>query len=406
MQERKQKKGLAMNRDEASESVGREDHAAPTRVLIVAASLDILGGQAVQAVRLLEGLREEPSLEVSFLPINPRLPGFTRRLQNIKYVRTVVTSIAYIALLLSRVWRYDVIHVYSASYLSFVIAPTPAILIAKLYGNAIILNYHSGEAGDHLVRWRRTAIPTMRLADSIIVPSEYLVDVFARFGIHASAVFNTVETNNFRFRQRSNLRPIFLANRNLEALYNVGLVLRAFALIQQRFPEARLTVAGEGSERANLEQLARELNLRHTEFVGRVPPERMPELYDAADIYLNGSDIDNMPLSILEAFAAGVPVITTNAGGIPYIVGDGETGLLVERGDYEAMAAHAIRLLEDNALAFKLACAAHEECRKYNWFTVREEWLKLYHQLGARAEKFASPDQQMLTDERRVRTRV
>ncbi len=394
-----------MNRDEASESVDREDHAAPTRVLIVAASLDILGGQAVQAARLLEELRKEPSLEVSFLPINPRLPVFTRRLQNIKYVRTVVTSLAYIALLLSRVWRYDVIHVYSASYLSFVIAPTPAILIAKLYGKKIILNYHSGEAEDHLARWRRTAIPTMRLADSIIVPSKYLVDVFAHFGIHTSAVFNTVEINKFRFRKRSNLRPAFLANRNLEALYNVGLVLRAFALIQRRFPEARLTVAGEGSERLALEALARELNLRHVEFVGRVPPERMPELYDAADIYLNGSDIDNMPLSILEAFAAGVPVVTTNAGGIPYIMSDGETGLLVERGDYEAMAARAIQLLEDNALATELARAAHEECRKYSWCTVRDEWLKLYHQLDARAEQIDDPDHQMLMNERRVRTR-
>jgi len=405
MQERKQKNSLAMNRDEASESVDREDHAAPTRVLIVAASLDILGGQAVQAARLLEELRKEPSLEVSFLPINPRLPVFTRRLQNIKYVRTVVTSLAYIALLLSRVWRYDVIHVYSASYLSFVIAPTPAILIAKLYGKKIILNYHSGEAEDHLARWRRTAIPTMRLADSIIVPSKYLVDVFAHFGIHTSAVFNTVEINKFRFRKRSNLRPAFLANRNLEALYNVGLVLRAFALIQRRFPEARLTVAGEGSERLALEALARELNLRHVEFVGRVPPERMPELYDAADIYLNGSDIDNMPLSILEAFAAGVPVVTTNAGGIPYIMSDGETGLLVERGDYEAMAARAIQLLEDNALATELARAAHEECRKYSWCTVRDEWLKLYHQLDARAEQIDDPDHQMLMNERRVRTR-
>ena len=394
-----------MNRDEASESVDREDHAAPTRVLIVAASLDILGGQAVQAARLLEELRKEPSLEVSFLPINPRLPGFLRRLQNIKYVRTVVTSLAYIALLLSRVWRYDVIHVYSASYLSFVIAPTPAILIAKLYGKKIILNYHSGEAEDHLARWRRTAIPTMRLADSIIVPSKYLVDVFAHFGIHTSAVFNTVEINKFRFRKRSNLRPAFLANRNLEALYNVRLVLRGFALIQRRFPEARLTVAGEGSERLALEALARELNLRHVEFVGRVPPERMPELYDAADIYLNGSDIDNMPLSILEAFAAGVPVVTTNAGGIPYIMSDGETGLLVERGDYEAMAARAIQLLEDNALATELARAAHEECRKYSWCTVRDEWLKLYHQLDARAEQIDDPDHQMLMNERRVRTR-
>src|SRR6185369_1908134 len=115
------------------------------RVLIVAPTFGILGGQSVQAARLLDHLREEPSLRVGFLPINPRLPGVLGSLQRIKYVRTVVTSIAYGLSLLVQVRRYDVIHVFSASYFSFVLAPTPAILIAKLYRRKVLLNYHSGE---------------------------------------------------------------------------------------------------------------------------------------------------------------------------------------------------------------------------------------------------------------------
>src|SRR6185312_2360053 len=134
------------------------------RLLVVGPSLDILGGQAVQAERLIKRLQEEPSLEVGFLPINPRLPGLLRKLQAIKYVRTLVTSIWYVASLLSRVRRYDVIHIFSASYFSFVLAPTPAILIARLYGKKIVLNYHSGEATDHLERWP-SAIKTLKLAD-------------------------------------------------------------------------------------------------------------------------------------------------------------------------------------------------------------------------------------------------
>src|SRR5258708_3565189 len=82
----------------------------PLRVLIVAPSMDILGGQAVQAARLMKRLREEPSLEIGFLPINPRLPGILRKLQSIKYVRTVVTSMMYCATLLARVGQYDVVH--------------------------------------------------------------------------------------------------------------------------------------------------------------------------------------------------------------------------------------------------------------------------------------------------------
>jgi hypothetical protein len=186
------------------------------RVLIVAPSLGILGGQAVQAARLLARFRTERSLAVSFLPINPALPGLFGKLQEIKYVRTVLTSLVYIALLLWRVRSFDVIHIFSASYFSFMLAPTPALLIAKLYGKKVVLNYRSGEAEDHLKRWRRTAIPTMRLADEVVVPSGYLVDVFARFGLVARSIYNFVETDCFRFLTRRPLRPVFLSNRNLE----------------------------------------------------------------------------------------------------------------------------------------------------------------------------------------------
>jgi glycosyltransferase involved in cell wall biosynthesis len=347
-------------------------------VLIVAPSLGILGGQAVQAARLLARLQEEPSLRVSFLPVNPSLPGPLEKLQAIKYVRTIVTSLLYWTSLLARVRKYDVIHIFSASYFSFLLAPAPAILVARLYGKKTVLNYRSGEAEDHLKRWRRTAIPLIKMVDETVVPSGYLVDVFARFNLSAHSIFNFVDTGRFRFRERVPLRPVFFSNRNFEPLYNVGCTLRAFAIIQRRYPEASLTLAGDGSQRAELEKLARELDLRHTRFTGRVAPASMHELYDAADIYLNSPDIDNMPGSIIESFAAGLPVVTTNAGGIPYIVTDGETGLLVQRGDDEAMAACAIRLLADDGLAQKLVSRAHAECSKYSWARVRDEWLKLY----------------------------
>jgi glycosyltransferase involved in cell wall biosynthesis len=352
------------------------------RILIVAPSLDILGGQAIQATRLLARFAEEPSLEVGFVPINPRLPGLLGKLQKIKYVRTIVTSLRYWAMLLNRVRRYDIIHIFSASYWSFVVAPTPAILVAKLYGKRAVLNYRSGQAEKHLRRWRRTALPTIRLVDRIVVPSSYLVDVFSRFDLRAESIFNFVDTGHFRFRRRAPLKPVFLSNRNHEPLYNVGCILRAFAIIQQRFTAARLIVVGDGSQRPSLEALAQSLGLRNVEFIGRVAPERMPELYDAADIYLNSPNTDNMPGSIIEAYASGLPVVTTDAGGIPYIVTDGETGLMVRRDDHEAMAARALSLLDDEAMAQRLIAQARDECRKYEWQAVRNEWLKFYNHLA------------------------
>src|SRR3989442_14588641 len=162
--------------------------AGPIRVCIVVASIDILGGQAIQALRLIEGLSGEPGVEAELLPINPRLPHPLRWLQRIKYVRTLATSIAYVGSLLVRLPRFDVVHVFSASYFSFLLAPPPAILISKLYGKPVLLNYHSGEAGDHLRRWRRTALPVIKLADRVVVPSDYLVSVFAKFGIESERI--------------------------------------------------------------------------------------------------------------------------------------------------------------------------------------------------------------------------
>jgi L-malate glycosyltransferase len=351
------------------------------RVLIVAASLDILGGQAVQAERLVRHLQQEPTIEVGFLPINPRLPGKLRKLQAIKYVRTLTTSLLYCWNLLREVRKYDVIHIFSASYLSFLIAPTPAVLISKLYGKKIVLNYHSGEAEDHLRRWPRSTNAILKLTDAIAVPSEYLVRVFAAFGFKATAIFNVIELDKFVFRERNKLRPIFLSNRNLEPHYGVDCVLRAFALVQQQIPEAVLTVVGDGSQRQALETLAAELNLKQTSFTGRIEHEEIHRHYANADVFLNASRIDNQPLSLLESFACGLPVVTTDAGGIPDIVTDGQTGFVVAVDDHQALAHSAMKLLSDCNIATTITRQARQECRKYTWELVGDRWLCLYREV-------------------------
>ena len=135
---------------------------------------------------------------------------------------------------------------------------------------------------------------------------------------------------------------------------------------------------------AVIEALARELGLRNVEFKGLLAPEAMPGLCDEADVYLNASNVDNMPLSILEAFSSGLAVVTTNAGGIPHMVEHGRTGLVVQMNDHEALAASALRLLEEEDLAARLALAARAECDKYRWDVVRPQWLEFYREVVGR----------------------
>jgi glycosyltransferase involved in cell wall biosynthesis len=345
--------------------------------------MDILGGQAVQAARLISRLRNDAMFDVGFLPINPRLPGPLRLFQAIKYVRTIVTSFLYIATLFARVRKYDVIHVFSASYFSFVLAPTPAILIARLFKKRILLNYHSGEAADHLQRWP-SAVSTIRLADAVVVPSEYLVKVFDDFGLRAEPINNLIDLDDFRFRERTRLRPRFLSNRNLETHYGVDCVLRAFGKIQKTHRDATLTVAGAGSQLASLRALADELGLQNTVFTGRIEPENIFAQYDAADVYLNGSRIDNQPLSILEAFASGVPVVTTDAGGIPDMVTNSVSGYLVQIDDHESLAARALSALEKSEDAARVTLRAFQECRKYTWAAVGDQWNAKYKSMVQR----------------------
>ena len=359
------------------------------RVCVVAPSPDLVGGQARQAELLVRGLSDDPAIDVGFIPHNPRLPGPLAALQRVKYVRTITTSVAYWALLVARLWRYDIVHVFSASYYSYLLAAFPAIIIGKLFGKRVLLNYHSGEAEDHLANWRLTAVPTIRLADRIVVPSGYLVEVFARYGLVAESIYNVVELELFPYRERSTVRPAFLTNRHHESLYNVPCALHAFAIVQRQRLDASLIVAGDGAMRPQLEALARTLALQNVQFVGRVSTAEMARLHAETDICINASDIDNMPVSIIECLSSGLPVVTTDAGGIPFIVHDGETALIVGRNDPSALAAASLRLLDEPGLAARLGRNGRDACREFRWSEVRERWRQTYIAL-ARGRTHAS----------------
>ena len=255
--------------------------------------------------------------------------------------------------------RADVVHVFSASYWSFLLAPLPAVIVARLLGRPVLVNYRSGEAPDHL---RRSTIArtTLRAVDRNIVPSRFLQQVFAEHEIPAQIIPNIIDREQFRFRLRDPLRPRLLSTRNFEPLYDVASTLRAFALVQRRYPDATLTLVGAGSEDASLRRLAAELGLRGVTFAGRVAPEDISTYYADADIYVQTPTIDNMPSSILEAFASGLPVVSTEAGGVPAMLTDGVHGLLAPIGDADQMAAQVLRLLEDSTLARRLALAARD----------------------------------------------
>lgn len=350
------------------------------KVTIVAASLQYVGGQSVQAGLLWRHWQDDPAVEARFIPIDPALPSLLSWVERIPFLRTLVRQPFY----LFKLWRSledtDIAHIFSASYWSFLVAPAPALWIARLRGRKAIIHYHSGEARDHLQRFR-SARAILSKADRLVVPSGYLVRVFQEFGLEAQAVPNIVDMSQFSFRERRPLRPHLICTRGFHRYYSLDVVVRAFAEVQKQFPEARLDLVGKGPSEGQIRALVRDLNLSGVHFTGVASREDIGRFYDQADIFVNASWMDNMPVSILEAFACGTPVVSTAAESIPYLVEHERTGLLSEVGDAQALAGNVMRLLRDPELSARLASNAYDQSQSYRWPVVREQWLDTYRSL-------------------------
>jgi glycosyltransferase involved in cell wall biosynthesis len=351
------------------------------KVVIIAPSSRYVGGQAVQADLLVRLWQNDPDVEVRFLAVDPPLPSALAWAESIPGLRTILREPIYFLHLWRGLREIGIAHIFSASYWSFLLAPAPAWFFAKLLRKKSIINYRSGEARDHLQRFRSGKY-VLSHVDQIITPSGYLVDVFREFGLNATVVPNLIDLSQFRYRERNPLRPHLICTRGFFSYYSIDVVVKAFAEVKKEYPEAQLDLVGAGPLEAVIHKQVAALNLTGVNFAGVASRQQIGTYYNQADIFINASWIDNMPVSLIEAFRAGTPVVSTSPESLPYVVEHERTGLLSRVGDENALAANVIRLLRDAALADKLSKNAYEESRKYTWEVVREQWLKVYRELA------------------------
>jgi L-malate glycosyltransferase len=369
-----------------SRRVSRLHSDSAIKVALVAPSLRYVGGQAVQADLLMQNWKDDSEVAARFVAVDPRLPFGLGWAERVPVLRTALRTPLYVW----RLWRSlqdaDVAHIFSASYTSFLLAPLPAWLVAKMRGKKTLINYRSGEARDHLRRsW--IARHVLRRTNLLVVPSAYLVDVFREFGLEAQVVPNMVDVSQFRYRVRRPLRPHLLCTRGFHPYYGIDVVVRAFAEVQKSYSEAQLDLVGGGKLEETIRDLVRQLNVPNVNFVGVVSRQEIGQVYDRADIFVNASNLDNMPVSVLEAFASGTPVVTTEPEGMKYVVSHERTGLLSPPGDVAALARNILRILREPELAARVAENAFEELDRYRWTAVREQWLSAYGQLMPQTSK-------------------
>jgi len=347
-------------------------------VCLIAPSPPPYGGMALQAKQLEQRLVQDGN-SVTFFPSNFLFPKWMAALERIPVIRTLMRAAMIWILLWRRIRNVEVVHVLASSWLYFFVVVCPAVIVGRLRGKRIVLNYRGGEAQAFLRSYKWAAKPVFRWAHVVTTPSEFLAGVIrSSLGIPVSIVPNILDTKRFQYRERKVLQPRMIVTRHLEEIYDVESVLRAFRILQQRHSDAVLWIAGTGSQAPRLRQLVEELELKNVSFLGHVPHEQLPALYDQCDILVNASRVDNFPGSLVEASAAGLVVVSTWAGGIPFLYQDGASAMLVAPGDWRGLAGAVERVLDDPQLAASLTARAKAVAEGCDWRHVRKSLYAAY----------------------------
>lgn len=278
--------------------------------------------------------------------------------------------------LLCKACHYDVLHIHACSYWGMVPAVF-GIIAGKLWRKRTIITYHGGEAREYFAKHADFVRKWLGRADEVVVLSGFLKEIFDQHQISSVVIPNIVVLRPQTERTTS-IAPKFISIRHLEPLYNIPSILQAYEQVLPLYPEATLDILGQGSQRAELEAYVQEHKLTRVRFVGQVPNEKIYDYLAAADIMLSAAKADNMPVSLLEAMNAGLLVISSRVGGVPYMIEDGETGLLFESGNANELADKMKWALENPEVINNMIKAAQKEVQKYSWDNVKLQLFKIY----------------------------
>ncbi|CAM3615235.1 glycosyl transferase, group 1 family protein [Flavobacterium saliperosum S13] len=213
-----------------------------------------------------------------------------------------------------------------------------------------------------------------------VAPSHYLLEAFRRFGF-TNLVFipNTIEIDRYPYLERKEFRPKLLWVRAFDQIYNPKMAVTVLNELQKRYPDAQLCMVGpdrDGSmEHCKDYALENKVTVR---FTGRLPKEAWIALAAEYDIFINTTHFDNTPVSVMEAMALGLPVVTTNVGGIPFLLKDREEALLVDDGDGEGMVKAICTLMENPVLTQRLVQNARRKAESWDWEVVKGLWADLF----------------------------
>lgn len=276
--------------------------------------------------------------------------------------------------------NFDVAQVDVYSGWSFVWAEAVCSVL-RLLKKPCVLTLHGGNLPLFAKRYPRRVIRLLETADAVTTPSSYLQTQMQAYCGCLQLLPNAIDVGAYRFRMRRPARPCLVWLRAFHKIYNPSLAVRSFALLSKEVPNASLTMVGpdkcDGTFKAVSDLLAC-LGIEDRVVIrAGVPKCEVPQLLNEGDIFINTSRVDNTPVTVLEAMACGMCVVSTAVGGIPYLIRHGTDGLLIPSDDPKALASAVMEILNNPALAEKLSRNARGKVEQFDWSGVLPQWHSL-----------------------------
>lgn len=281
-------------------------------------------------------------------------------------------------------WRrrhqYGVAQVDVFSGSAFLWAELVCWLLRRL-GKPYVLTLHGGNLPNFAAQNPARVRNLLQTAKTVTVPSRYLYEQMQPYAAdNLSLVPNPVELRHYTFRLRETSKPDLVWLRAFHTIYNPTLAVKMLALLVTDFPEVHLTMIGpdkDGSLEAVRQSAAALKVSDHLTLIPGVPKAEVPAALNKGDIFINTTNVDNTPVSVIEALACGLCVVSTNVGGLPYLLKDNHDALLVPPDSAEALAVAVRRILTAPGLSRQLSQNARATVSAFDWSVVLPEWKKL-----------------------------
>jgi glycosyltransferase involved in cell wall biosynthesis len=258
-------------------------------------------------------------------------------------------------------------------YYAFIISQ-----LARVFNLKYIPILHGGNLPERLEKDKLLSNLIFKNSYKNVAPSNYLKSSFESKGFETMFIPNILEIQNYKFKGRKHLEPKLFWVRAFKQIYNPTLAIKVLAMLKKEHPTAKLCMVGPFVDNSYNEclSLISELKIeKSVEFTDVLLKEDWHKKSEDYDVFINTTNFDNTPVSVMEAMALGLPVVSTNVGGMPFLIDDVSDGLLVTKSNESEMT-NAILSILDNKYP-NLAVNARKKVENFSWDANKEKWFQI-----------------------------